>query len=112
MLFAIHVFDAYTIARVIKSYSFYDSSIIIIYAGDKHIQNYLSTFEYLHKSNVLNITNRYMIGEKIEIDNLDSEISGGCIELDKYKTVWDTIIDDLKNINVKSKVCDKTSWDT
>ena len=101
MLFAVYVLDAYTIARVMKSYTQYDSSVIIIYAGDDHIKNYLSVIDHLNSSNLLKVTDKKNIGY------INDQTPGGCIDL--YKNVWDSIMDNLKNVNAISGICSKKS---
>jgi len=54
---SVEVMDLYAIARIVKSvYSYNDSKIVIIYAGDSHVANYTELLRTVYVANLLAIT--------------------------------------------------------
>jgi hypothetical protein len=94
------VFDAYTFARVLKSLFIYpDSPTIMMYAGGKHIENYIYFFNFLEKNKIITM-------EKIvSIGGYNNNVYDACINLNDYNEGWNTILDVLKGLGAEKHDC-------
>lgn len=90
--FAVIVFDAYTLSRMMKSIYVYDSSIIIMYAGQTHTETYSKFFK-----------GTFDLKEIIKIEESKGE---ACINLLKLQDKWKIIINTLMEQFTKEQTCD------
>lgn len=92
--FSAQIFNVYAITRIMKSIVVYsDSSVIMVYAGLKHIDWYKIIFDAIEPHSFNKPKEITVIGKA---QNKKYE---ACINLDTYKEGWTKVMDVLKSLN-------------
>jgi len=98
MLFPAVILDAYALARVVKSTYYPDSNVIVVYAGDDHVNRYAKFMQTVLHAKVISNTNKWVIesvysnkGELMSFtDTPGVPVIKGCILTDSVNWI-DTI---------------------